>query len=363
MQYRKRDGRKAEYKTSDGRWISTGFDTIEEAKENARSGEYSFGRIAKEMCDPDGEYVKMGLYLHPNRMQEHYRAMRAVISSQLIPYFGERDIRAITTRDVQRWVIGMKAVDGSELKPSSKKNYTGVLRSVFRWAIYLGLAESNPVSGIYFMEKDEHGREPFTREELSIMFPEDRDRLLWIWKDIHTALFFMIMRDTGWRPNEVAGLRPSGYSAERRAIYTYDSIMLVTGKPKKGIKTTGRGHDFKVGLLSSQTAGLLEECIATSADGGFVFTHDGLPLKQHMIDKAFSSALKRLGLKHRPPYSLRTTFLTEMIKVSDSETVMELMGHNQWHSCYDQRKPLDVIDKLRRQEGLQEEPESKRNGN
>ncbi|MDA3958575.1 hypothetical protein [Oceanispirochaeta sp.] len=64
------------------------------------------------------------------------------------------------------------------------------------------------------------------------LFPSDKEELLRIWQGLKWTVFFFIMRDTGFRPGEVAGLTRSAYYSSVGGIYTTGSIDTVTGKYK-----------------------------------------------------------------------------------------------------------------------------------
>lgn len=221
------------------------------------------------------------------------------------------------------------------------------LKIVFDWARLKGIISSNPVDGVIKIIAQNKRRDRFSDEELAKMFPESIDEAISVWKNMALASFLYIMKDTGWRPGEILGLSVDGFYPEYKGIFTSQSFDSFAKQIKPTIKTSRKGYDHKVGILSPFTVSLLEAYLKDSdIREGVIFKKSGLNV--YSIRFFFIERMNELGIstKNRPPYAIRTTFMTRMARTYDEETVKELMGHTKWHDCYDRRTPEELLAKI-----------------
>ena len=194
-------------------------------------------------------------------------------------------------------------------------------------------------------------RKPFTEIELFQMFPKDEEGLLYIWQSRMWATYFLVMRDTGFRPGEVAGLSLSSYNPKDKGIYTEQSIHHATREVVKRIKTTGKGKHYKVGLLTNQTIEqlnkLIDEMKITDPEG-LLFLINGRPLIPETANKHLKLSLKRTSVKlnGRSQYSLRHAFETALAGNVEEELLLELMAHKRFRNECDHRTPEDIFKQL-----------------
>lgn len=85
-------------------------------------------------------------------------------------HFAGRNIRDLTTLEVQGWVDGLVAADGSELAPQSRRNFAAVGSALFEFARKRGAILENPFRDIE--------RERVRREDVAFWTPEECARLL-----------------------------------------------------------------------------------------------------------------------------------------------------------------------------------------
>lgn len=158
--------------------------------------------------------------------------------------------------------------------------------------------------------------------------------------------YFLVMRDTGWRPAEVSGLRKENYHPDLKGLYTETSV--VAGIEKNRIKTTNKGKRYKVGMLTDRTSSFVEQLIA-SIPGDFLFiTTEGNFVQPNAANKHLRAVANHFGidLKGRTQYSFRHAFETLMVGNIKTETLLELMAHTGFRPEYDHRTPEMLLKQL-----------------
>lgn len=360
IKLRKRAGRKVEYLDTDGKWKTTGQSTKIEAVTwlNANRGMSGATTLAEFA---DGFYTDEGIgtfkYLceqtGTHKHEEWWKSNNSRYLIYIRPKLGKMPLSRITTPIVQDWYLSLEGVYKKSISPATRKKILNALSTIMDHAIFRGLMDKNPCKNVIRIKEANKGRNPYSEEEIDRMFPDNPQMLVDIWGGLKWACFFLIMRDTGWRPGEVAGLSPDGFFPEQKAIYTKQSVDSFSKNIQQSIKTTGRGKDYKIGFLTQETNAYLKLYLATEKPKELIFRTDrnGTVLTTGAVYRQFGRAMEKIGIDWtgRPPYALRTTFMTNMAKSEVSqEKIMELMGHTKWQSCYDQRTPLEVIEKVRR---------------
>lgn len=360
IKLRHRTGRKVEYLDSDGKWKTTGQDSKSEAITWIHANRGMSGATTLEMF-ADGFYTdsSIGTYKYlcmqtgSHTHEEWWASNEGRYRLYIKPKLGKMPIKDITTARVQDWYLSIEGVRAKAISPASRKKILNALSTILDHAVFRGLISVNPCKFVIRIKENNNGRPPYTDEEMDRMFPKNPQELVDLWGGLKWACFFLIMRDTGWRPGEVAGLAVDGYFPNEKAIFTKQSVDSFTRNVQNSIKTSGRGKDYKIGFLSDETNAYLKLYIATEKPADLIFRSyrkKGV-ITNEAANVQFTRAVNKLGIDRngRPPYALRTTFMTNMAKTEASrEKIMELMGHTKWQSCYDQRTPLEVIEKARK---------------
>ena len=354
--FRKQDGRKCQYLDENGKWKSTGKDTIAEAKQWYYSGRGKEKITVAEFAENIMSDTSEGSYLNMLHMVERDNSnffnyiSNKNIQRFIIPYFGNMCFDEITPVIVQDWYNSMRKNDGSRLSSGYANNILNTLSTIFKWAIFRGVTSTNPTKSIIRRTTSDRGRRPYSHEELEIMFPKDNEKLIEIWGSKKIALYFLILRDTGWRPGEILALTPFDLIRSEKSITTAKSFNSFDKKVIDSIKTTKKGMKFKVGMLSDMTYDLFVEVSSDIEYDRQIFVDAyGTNYSSRRMLEIFKKTLSRLGIETegRPQYALRTTFMTNISNTMSDEKVILLMGHKAWRSCYDQRNPEQVIKKLK----------------
>jgi len=212
---------------------------------------------------------------------------------------GDRPARSVKHSEV------LKALaDRPELSGKTVNNYVSVAREAFALAVVDKVLPASPFDGVPRAEWQREPPDPFTREEAEAIIgamPEGPIRNLVEWR------FF-----TGVRTSEAAGLQwpnvdlASGYMTVREA--------LVRGVEKGKTKTAVARN---VILNSRALAALQRQKAHTLLAGQHVWLDPryGAPWTEERAFRRsyWTPALKRLGIRYRPPNNMRHTYATMML--------------------------------------------------
>ena len=161
--------------------------------------------------------------------------------------------------------------------------------------------------------------------------------------------YFLTLYTTGWRPGEVAGLKPDMWYRGEKVIVARRKVTRKR-QVQDGIKTSKKGMKFKVAFISDRLQGelLLLEPKITNPDGLF-FSVNGRPIQADVANKHLRLSAPRAGvdLAGRTQYSFRHAFATDLHVVAPEKIVNSLMGHVKYRGEYDRRDELKMIETLK----------------
>jgi len=237
----------------------------------------------------------------------------------------------------------LKSPKGEKYTNQTKNAILYVFRMVFDNAMIDGLVDTNEARKVKAL-KVVHAKRPTpTQEEINILMPMDDEMFKKTFKNLYVRTYFAIFRDTGFRPSEILALRRSDIR-EDGTVYTEYMFDSKTKTIEHRIKTTGKGKDYKIGRLSEQSMRFVSQ-----TEGEYIFFDNKDKFDIMTLNRRFKTVCKKyLGHKRYTQYSLRHAFMTNLISKYPKELIMELMGHTQWESCYDDRTPEMIIDNLRK---------------
>jgi integrase len=145
--------------------------------------------------------------------------------------------------------------------------------------------------------------------------------------DSHYRPLFITLAYTGARPNEILALWWNDLDWNRKEIsITKGLVRGFEGLPKMP------SSERVLPMLPTVEAILteLERGALVSIDGtsAYIFLDKkGLPIRKH-LDRIWARALKAAGLRHRPSYQLRHTFVSQcLLKGLSPGYVAKLLGH------------------------------------
>ncbi|ADY13646.1 tyrosine-type recombinase/integrase [Sphaerochaeta globosa] len=351
-----------QFKGSDS-WISSGYSDELNAtlwaqnrvREN-KSKDITFGEFSENFYTRTDERSFRAKNMRKNRHYEnhYYYSMDGRYRNYILPIFKDLYMRNIDHMMIDEWFVSIrKATSGEKMATNSMNKILMCLSNIMKEAVNVGIIDTNPCSKVDKISEDSNPRQPFTEEEMLIMFPDFDHKAIWVWGGLMWASYFHIMKCTGFRPGEIAGLTRDNYYRELGGIYTSQSVNSFTKNVVKRIKTTDKGIKAKIGLLSDQCCRLLDLHIARMPkDQEFLFRVETGYVTAFTSQKHFKSFATKAGieLNGRTQYSLRHTFQTMIAGEVEKSHVEELMGHTKYRQDYDHRagkKRLEQLQGLR----------------
>jgi len=350
-----------------GKWFSTGTHDMKEAvlwaenkmeqdlKRKTVKSKITLNEFASEFFtekDPH-KYRLRNEKRNRKYSDDYYFGHQGRLNNYILPQFGQYLLDSISDVMIEDWLLTLKSYrnPAKDLADDSKNKILECMRMVFQEAKRQGYITSNPARDVQLINAANESREPFSELELFQMFPKDEKELLRIWQSRMWAVYFLVMRDTGFRPGEVAGLTLGSYNPQYKGIYTEQSIHHTTRQVMKRIKTTGKGKQYKVGLLTNQTIEQLNKLIEEEDpkdSESLLFLLDGRPLIPETANKHLKLSLRRTSveLKGRTQYCLRHAFETALAGKVEEKVLLELMAHKSFRKEYDHRKPEDLFKQL-----------------
>ena len=333
-----------------GKWVSTGTEDMTKAvlwAENKLNEDMGIAvdktmtleRFAKDFFtekDPQG-------YRHRNMRRgadysfSYYAKKQAQLENYILPAHGPFLLTAINDVMVEDFFLDLRSFrdEDRDLSDDTKNKVLETYSDVMDEARRKGYIKDNPCDKVKPIIARNAERQAFTEEELQRFFPEDRRQLIKIWWSLQWAVFFLIQRDTGFRPGEVAALSKLNYYPAFKGLYTDSNVDWRTRQVKRSIKTTKKGQPFKIGFLQNTTVELLEELIQRT-DGDYLFILNGKFINSCCANHHLQNCAKRanVDLNGRTEYSFRHSYQTHYIGRIPERALQLLMGHTKTRKEY-----------------------------
>lgn len=285
-----------------------------------------------------------------NFSTNYYEQHQSRLDNYILPKFGNYLIDSINDVMIEDWLLSLKSFRNGTISDSTKNKILMCFRIVLKEAKRKGLVSDSAASQVALITPRHQHRKPFNQSELGVLFPRDNRQLLYIWGGAMWASYFMIMRDTGFRPGEVAGLQKKHYIQKYHGIFTEQSVDFLTGKIKSSIKTTSKGQPYKVGVLTGQTSLILESHLMLLDDDDFMFLVNKATqlITPDTGNKHLIGALNRAGIPQegRTQYSFRHAFETDILGNVKEKDMLRLMGHTSYRKEYDHREVENMLEQL-----------------
>lgn len=245
---------------------------------------------------------------HPSTYQRYMRSIKA-----LDQFSAHKTLDAIDSGQVERYKLQRShqriknSRDGRLVSAAAVNRDLATLRILFNFAVRLGRAQVNPVSGIKFLKENNQRMRVLSYQE-ETQYLESASPLL---RDVA-----IVMLETGMRPGEVFELRTSDLNLDTGSVHVRDGKTFFARRhiplTQRALSVLGRrAAIFGNGLLFPSPI------VATR------------PVRS--INHAHKAAVRRSGID--PPfrlYDLRHTALSRMAMAGiDLPTLKELAGHSQ----------------------------------
>ena len=230
---------------------------------------------------------------------------------------GDVVLRALRHSHVLTALASRPALTGKTIN-----NYVSVLRAACELAVLDRALPANPVGAIPKAAHQKAPPDPFNLPEVEQIIAAVTAR-----HDPQEANYIEFKFFTGLRPSEAIALNWSHVDLPAGQLLVSEAVVLGTRKATK----TNVARVVK--LNSRALAALHRQRAYTYLAGGAVF-HDPYHSAAWADEKAFKKrcwlpALKRLGMRYRPPYNTRHTYATIMLMAGmKSAFCARQMGHS-----------------------------------
>jgi integrase len=258
------------------------------------------------------------------------RTRNAIMRNWIIPLWGEYHPKRLTVRIIDRAMMGMTSkFTKRALAGAARNRVLSVLSEVYTHLIEEGKLKLNPIRDVVRCNSNpEKPRSALTIGDMMTLFPDNHTELKRIWRTQKYICAFLILRDTGLRPGELAALRWRDWNPEIKFFPIIRAIESGSKNKEKGTKTGAA----KPAIITDQTAAEIETLrkkVKNIDDYIFANKH-GIPYSTHRLLWNFHKAVERAGLNKSEltPYWLRHTFNTRSLENMPDELVRRLMGHN-----------------------------------
>jgi integrase len=247
----------------------------------------------------------------------------------LIPTFGSVPLAELRRSHLYAWTDLHP-----ELSMKTIKNILSPFRIALRAAVRRDLILTSPFNDFKLERHIPEARHKFGRksESLDPFSAEERTAILRVLIDPIAYNLVLFAFWTGLRTSELIGLNWTEIDWIRGVVRVSQRLTQGMAEPERGTKTEAGSREVK--LLGPALQALTAQKAHTFMAGGVVFEHprQGGRWTDETIRMGFwTSALKRAGVRYRPPYQTRHTYATMMLMAGENVLwVAQQMGHKDW---------------------------------
>lgn len=277
---------------------------------NARSEEFLSPRekivrqfnAKKEKSPLFKDYVEKWLktYKEPNLKPNSFNSLKANLKRPL-EAFGDMPLKKITSDDIQRLLIGIKA-------PRARDLCRGGLAQIFRKATMQGVIDKNPCDGIELKRHKNERKKALTKSEQEIF-------LLSSAKTSHDLLFRFLLA-TGLRIGEALALTKEDVNFDKSTVTVNKNVIFIKGK--RIVQDTPKSDAGNRTIPFPRT--ILQELDK-------ITTFDLFPCSYNAVKKSIQRIAKETGL-NVSPHILRHTYATRLEEAGIAPKLKQyLLGH------------------------------------
>ncbi len=283
---------------------STGTDKLSQAKRICQKlyneGKFSkseglrFSSFAEGFFDDGSQYLEWkkisGSPLAPSTVSSY----RKLLTMQVMPYFGEMEIKKISTDTVKKWILWLN----EKWSVKTSNNAQSVLNIILRSAKERRIINEIPSHDISFRKVEKKKRELLTVDELRQIYCCGE----WRWECARRA--FLVCAITGMRIGEVVGLQSFEVGTDR--LNVEHSLH-----PQFGLGPTKTRVCRYVPIPPA--LGLKEKC---GSKWAFQKPGTETPVLASYVYKRLMAILEDMGIDHKARgitvHSLRNMFISYM---------------------------------------------------
>lgn len=240
-----------------------------------------------------------------------------ILKSNLLPEFGNRPLSDISETMIRKYMVSLSNTGISE---SRVNTIMQLFRSIMGQSYRKGEIPRDPTLSVKRLQEPKVDIDPLSSDDLAKALAH-----------IDPAFyhFFVAQAYTGARPNELQALRWTDIDWKNEQIsITKGMVRGKEGRPKtrSGERTIPMLEPVKKALIDLKR---IRESSNIVPFNDFVFVdRKGNPIVKHM-DRVWKTALKNAGVRHRPSYQLRHTFVTHcIIKNFPLPYIAKIIGHS-----------------------------------
>lgn len=271
-------------------------------------------KIRKTFEEVAEEFMEEGKDKKPSTQRNY----RSILNKYLLPRFGKKQIAAITEGDIAKF----QADIAQGITARRTNCIVSMLRTLFKISVRRGYCQDDPTKNVDRKQEAKPNIDPLSEEELSIALG---------CVDYHYRPLYTVIAYTGARPNEILALRWSDIDWQRKEI----SITKGLVRGHEGLPKTAAADrvlpmlpPVELALQEQRNRGLKH------IDDYIFLDKKGKPIRKH-LDRIWSRAEKKAGLRHRPSYQLRHTFASLCLaKGMAPGYVAQLLGHSTLQELY-----------------------------
>ena len=297
--------------------------------------------------------------LHINREKEYWAINQGYLDNYILPGLGSKRLDSLTPAGIENWLLDVQGVSVKELSGGTKGKILQCLKTILDEAVRQELIPDNPADKAKAPRSIGGVRSSriFSLYEQKLLMPDDLTDRINLWGSLMWASYFSVLADTGMRPGEVMGLRvkdvyrtPQGYG-----VVAVQEVSSDGKRIKARVKTSGKGMEKRVALLSDSTGLLIEELVKvyqiTDEEECLFLKYRDIKDSYIGIDTAnkhLKGVLKKLDLEEASQYSFRHTFATFRRGNADERALALAMGHSggSVRDDYDHRSASILIGQL-----------------
>lgn len=266
-----------------------------------------------------------------NLTEGTHRTYGIVLRHQILPQFGEMNLRQIRRRDVKLFLLDKMQAKSRQYV----RNMYVVLHRIFEEAIEDELLEHNPArwpKGTQTFRLRQTKQE--TQDGVKAMTPEQLVAFEAVAKRTNAGTMFLVMARTGIRIGEALGLQWSAIDLEGRHMQVRQQWLpsrKVSGLKGKAVRRVDLSQDA-VDALRQHRAEQWRRALAAGRPASSVtwlFACGERPYSRRWVTFRIAQILKRAGLPdHFTPHSLRHTYATLMLSNGATiQYVQQQLGH------------------------------------
>ncbi|MBO5516481.1 MAG: site-specific integrase [Firmicutes bacterium] len=314
-------------------------------KKAAQEWVNSIGRKDCSLDMPFAKFVELYLDDAGHRMKPSTMATkRMILTTKILPYFGEMQLDAIGPADVRSWQNAMMSRTNERGLPFAKtylRTMHGQLTAVFNYAMRYYRLRENPcrAAGSIGTKKGENVNF-WTKEEFLRFLDTQRGNAA-------TYTMFMVLYYTGMREGELLALTVEDVDFERMEIWinkTYQRIarqdIVMTPKTPKSNR-----------VISMSPA--LGECLKGYLEDSGIWTGRVFPYSRYYLYRQLKKGCASAGVKTIRVHDLRHSHASLLVEMGYSPLLIaERLGHDHVQTTMDTyshlypNKQRDVANRL-----------------